>query len=155
MGVVKKDFSERHLHRRRFWTELLDYAREQTNLHANISPTHEGWAGTGAGKSGLSYNYVAMQHEIRVELYIDRGRDAGEENKAIFDKLLASRDRVEETFGGPLEWQRLEGKRASRVATNVRLGGYQDEERWPEVFRATVDAMVRLERALCPFVERL
>ena len=138
VGVIKQDLAERHHVRRRFWSGLLDHAREKTRLHANISPTQEGWVGAGAGRSGLSYNYVAMQREMRVELYIDRGKDAEEENKAIFDELQASREAIEEAFGGRLEWERLEGQaglpdneaperrglpRRSAVAGDLRRGG--------------------------------
>jgi len=35
------------------------------------------------------------------------------------------------------------------------MGGYRDEEQWPEIQSAMVDAIVRLERALKPHVAAL
>ena len=78
-GEAKKDGAERYQIRRRFWTELLDRAKTRTKLHAALSPPEYGWVGAGAGKSGLSFNYVITQHAAPAELYIDRG-DA-EENR--------------------------------------------------------------------------
>jgi len=111
--------------------------------------------GTGAGKAGLAFNYVVRQHEGDAELYIDRGKDAEEGNKLIFDQLAAARDAVEKAFDDALEWQRLEGKRGCRIRKTTQIGGYRDEEKWPDVHDAMIDAMVRLEGALRPHVDGL
>jgi Domain of unknown function (DUF4268) len=156
IGATKKDLAERHLLRHRFWTSLLDIARKQTKLHANISPSHSNWIGTGAGKRGLAFNYVVRQHEANVELYIDRGRDAEEENMAIFDAFMTVKDAIEADFGEPLTWERLEGKRACRIKKRINIGGYREsEERWPEIQHALINAMVCLEKALRPHIAKL
>lgn len=51
---------------------------------------------------------------MRTEVYIDSG-DA-DENKEFFDHLQNQRESIETEFGQPLEWERLDDKRASRVA---------------------------------------
>jgi hypothetical protein len=155
VGETKKDLAERHILRHQFWTSLLERAKEQTHLHANISPGTDSWIGTGAGKSGLSFNYVIRRHDAQVELYIDRGRDAGDENEYIFDALSASHDGIEAAFGEPLEWQRLEGRRACRVMKHIDLGGYLNQEDWPDIQDAMIDAMIRLEAALRPHIDSL
>jgi len=152
---TKKDLAERYAIRQRFWTQLLAGARAKTKLHANISPSRENWIGTGAGKRGLAYNYVIRQHDAHVELYIDRGKDSETENKAIFDSLAQPKESIEADFGGHLEWQRLEGKRACRIKKDIDLGGYRDEDRWPEIQEAMIDAMIRLDKALKPHIARL
>ena len=152
-GATKKELSERYDIRRRFWTRLLEYAKGKTKLHSNISPGAHNWIGTGAGISGLGWNYAVRQHEIQVELYIDRGDE--DENKAIFDQFLEHKEQVEQTFGEPLEWQRLEGKRACRIRKTIPKGGWRDEELWSGVIETTVDSMCRLEKALGPYVAKL
>ena len=155
-GSTKKRFAERHIIRYRFWTELLDRAKTKTNLHANISPSYQNWIDASAGKGGLKFNYVIRQHDANVELYIDRGKDKGPENKKIFDDLRLSKEAIEDAFGGSLEWQRLEGKRACHVAKNIALGGYRDHsDKWPETQDALVDAMILLESAFRPYIARL
>jgi len=152
---TKKGLAERYYIRQDFWASLLEQARTRTNLHAAISPGQHNYIGTGAGKYGLSFNYVIRQHDGNVELYIDRGKGREEENKAIFDELEASRDAIEEAFGAALEWQRLEGKRACRIKKDIDLGGYRDESKWDEIQESMVDAMIRLEEALRPHVNTL
>lgn len=64
-----------------------------------------------AGWLGLSF---ARGGRLRVEVYIDTSdRDR---NKALFDLLHASRAALEAQAGAPLSWERLDQRRASRVA---------------------------------------
>ena len=155
VGEKKKEMAERYSLRYEFWNELLDRAKEKTKLHAQISPGQYGWVGTGAGKRGLGYNYGVTKHEGQVELYIDRGRDSEDENKKIFDDLLSHKDEVEEVFGEPLKWERLEGKRACRISKKMEIGGYRDDDKWSEVHEAMIDAMCRLEKSLKPYISKL
>lgn len=153
VGKAKQEFAERHDIRRDFWTQLLEYSRTKTKLHSAISPSRYGWIGTGAGKSGLGLNYVVWEHESSVELYINRAR--AENNKAIFDALHENKAEIERVFGDVLEWERLDNKQASRIRKTINLGGWKDPEKWDEVHVAMVDAMIRLEKALRPYLQKL
>jgi len=154
IGGTKREFSERHKLRYQFWKGLLDYSNQKTRLHGNISPSDDSWIATGAGVSGLSYNYVILQHEARIELYIDRGKDSHEVNKKIFDQLFARKDEVEDIFGDALSWERKDSLRYSRVSKIMKIGGYRDES-WEETQQTMVDAMIRFEKALSPHISKL
>lgn len=136
-----------------FWGQLLERAKGQTALHGNVSPGTHQWISTSGGRSGLSLSYFARRHDAQVELYIDTG-DA-ENNKAIFDTLAAARERIEQTFGGSLGWERLDNRRASRIRAIVPVAGYQDTERWGELQDALIDAMIGFEAALRPHIDAL
>jgi hypothetical protein len=59
-------------------------------------------------------------------------------------------------FGDALDWQRLEDRRACRIRKPITVGGWRDDpEKWPEVYAEMVDAMIRLEKALRPQVQKL
>lgn len=154
VGETKRELAARHINRRRFWEQLLETAKKRTNLHAGISPGIENWVGTGAGRTGMRWTYVIRMDDGQVELYIDRGDGSEEWNKSTFDKLCSHKDDVERAFGGPLEWQRLEGKRACRIRKILEGGGLANEEQWPKIQDAMIDAMIRFEKALRSFVER-
>jgi len=154
-GTAKRELAERYHIRKDFWSQLLERAKQRTNLHANISPATQGWIGTGAGIGGLSLNYVIKQHVGRIELYIDRGKDSDEENKHIFDQLHANREEIEEAFGDSLGWQRLDNARASCIRKDITDHGYRDEEDWPAVQDAMIEAMIRFEAALRPHIDAL
>jgi len=153
IGGQKKELAQRHVLRLEFWGQLLDRAKERTSLHARISPGKEHWISAGAGKSGLAFNYIIRMNDAQVELYIDQGE--AEANKCIFDQLFASKEQIEAAFGEPLEWQRLDDRRACRIRHRLTLGGLTDRDRWPETQEAMIDAMVRLENALKPQIKRL
>ena len=154
-GETKEGLSDKQIRRQRFWTQLLGYAKTKTDLHARISPTESGWVGRSAGIRGLGYCYSVTKHQATAELYIDRGRDAEAENERIFDKLMAAKTEVERTFGGPLEWERLEGKRACRIKKTITEGGYLDEHVWPKVHEVMVEAMMGLDKALNSHIQNI
>jgi predicted transcriptional regulator len=84
----------------------------------------------------------------RVDLYIDTGKM--ERNKQIFDLLSARREAVEAAFGGQLTWERIDDKRASRIAV------YYDDlvsvdaspRALAQLRKWAVDALVRMHSAL-------
>lgn len=131
--------------RRRFWTQLVERARELQTLHAHLSPTPYNWLGT--QKAGWWWNFVVLQDRLRVELYLDRPEASA--NKAAFDQLYARRAELEAALGRPLEWQRLDNRRASRVSLGV-AGGWADESTWAGAIAAGLEAMTRLHQVLAP-----
>lgn len=148
-GAAKQEIAERYDLRRAFWTGLLERAKTRTKLHASISPGKSNYIVTGAGRSGLIYSYSIHKHGSQIELYIDKGPDSDSENAAIFDALHARRQAIETSFGEALGWQRLDGKRACRIAKTLHSGGYRNpEEDWPGIQDEMIDVMVRLEGAL-------
>ena len=152
---TKKELKERHVLRRRFWASLLGRAKDKTKLHSNRSAVDGNYIRTGTGTNGLGLSYVIQQHTSDIELYIDRGRDADSETEELFDTLKESKEDIEDVFGEPLEWQRLEGQRSCRIGKQLSLGGYRDEEKWQEIQDTMIDGMIRLEKAFRPHIERL
>ncbi len=155
VGQTKKEIAERYGIRKRWWTQLVERAAKISKLHAHITPGEYHWLGTSSGIRGLNLNYVVTQDESAAELYIDRGKDSEEENKDIFDQLHANQAEIEKAFGGPLGWERLDGKRACRIRF-TQPGGYRSpEESWPAIQEGIIAAMTRLEQALRPFLKQL
>ena len=155
IGATKKELAERYGIRLRFWTGLLDLSKKKTKLHSNLSPNKYNWVGTSAGKRGLGYNYIVRKHDTNVELYIDRGENGEQENLDIFDELLKSRNEIETAFGEPLDWQRLENRRACRIVKNITPGGWKDEDKWPEIHVTMIENMIRFEKAFKGQIRRL
>ncbi len=152
-GEQKKELAERHVLRLEFWKQFLERAKGKTPLHARVSPTTDNWINASADKSGLTYSYVIRMDDAQVELYIDRGDT--EENKRIFDALQARKEAIEAAFGGPLDWQRQDDRRGSRIRHVITTSGLKDRERWPQLQDAMIDGMVRLERAFKPEIQQL
>ncbi len=131
-----------------FWQALLAHAKEVSDLHSRISAGRMNWIGT--RRHGQWWNYVVLQHETRVELYID-GPQA-DDNKALFDAMYSDREAIEADFGAALYWQRLDDKRASRISFAVP-GGWVDAETWPSAVGRAVPSMQRLYDTLSARVQ--
>lgn len=151
----KKELAERHKKRLAFWESLLEKVKTKTSLHSNLSPTIYSWIGTGSGKRGLGYNYSTTYKHGQVELYIDRGKESEEENKKIFDELYSHKQEIEEVFGGKLEWQKLDDRRASRISKRYNYTGLNDKEKWDKLQDDMIDGMIRLEKALRKHIKSL
>ena len=151
---AKRELNDRQKMRLKFWTNLLTHSKQRTKLHSGISPTSAGWIGSGAGlPSGLSLNYVVRTNDARVELYIDGGTDSDDENLDKFQKIFASKDKVEAKFDDQIVWEPLDGKRACRISSVVAGGGWKDEEIWDDIATDLVDRMIKFERAIKPFAK--
>ena len=148
VGEKKKEWAERHFKRMEFWKGLLEKCKEKTKLFSNISPSRYHWIATGAGKSGLSFSFVILNDWAQVELYIDYDHGTGEKNKVIFDALYAHKEAIEKEFGGPLHWERLDDKRASRVRKRFTDGGLTSPDTWPVLQEKMIDSMIRLDKTL-------
>ncbi len=74
IGVKKQaerqNQSVRNELRMKFWETLLVYAKTKTELHANRSPTHDGWLAGGIGRTGFSLTYSTRRTDSQVELWI-------------------------------------------------------------------------------------
>jgi len=152
--VGRKKRAERHDVRLKFWEGLIAVARVRKTRHANIKPGAYHWLGASSGIRGLGFNYVIVQEYGVTELYIDRGDAA--ENKQIFDHLYAMKDEIEKSFGGTLQWERLDTKRACRIKHVVERGGYRSPEtQWAEIQLEMVDTMTKLEASIRPGLESL
>lgn len=138
---------------RSFWTSLLERSRKETQLHANISPTNLNWVSAGSGFGGVGYLCVLNKHRSSLELHIDRGEQ--KENKEIFDRLLADRKEIEDTFGDSLTWDRQDANRRSLVKHIIMEAGFGDEQQWPEIQERMVNSLVRFEKAFQPKINEL
>jgi CBS domain-containing protein len=140
-----------------FYGALINELRKQpgfTHLQSMPNGVNWDWARDVAvgNRKIASFNYSFGRRSIfRVELYIDSG-DATI-NKEIFDALLAQRDEIEAEVGHELTWQRLDNRRASRIARTFWGNITNSEEALAELRQKAVPAMVNYVKIMEPRVE--
>lgn len=106
------------------------------------------------GRTVASFNFAfGRQNIFRVELYIDTGEQAL--NKQLFDALHRRRDQIEHRLGHKLSWQRLDSKRASRVAWNLKGHITDDEPQLEELREKATMAMVRSSQVMEKWLKEL
>lgn len=132
---------------RQFFQKLIDELRDQHHFTRARAAQPQNWYQFTSGVAGIYYAACFGQGgKARVELYIDQG-DA-ETNKRLFDALAADCQDIEREFGKPLTWERLDDRRASRIAL-YRAGSIDDDEETLSVIRAwMIEQLLGLRKAL-------
>jgi CBS domain-containing protein len=90
---------------------------------------------------------------FRIELYIDSGDKAI--NKRLFDLLHERKAAIEEKLGYELHWQRLNNRRASRVARILSGSITDDEETLTQLRAEAIPTMIAFTNVLYPIVLEL
>jgi hypothetical protein len=147
----EEKLKSRHYLRIEFWQKLLKQFKQQSNLFDNINPAKDNWIGVGNGISSGAYNFVIAKDYVRVEVYFSRSRK--EENKYIFDLLMKNKEKIEESFGHSLVWQRLEDKKATRIKyqlDGVSLYNYND---WNNMINFLVSSMINIQSAFDDYIK--
>lgn len=135
----------RHKLRLAFWEQALDALGDSAcSLYNNVNPGKDHWLSAGSGLRACPYTMIFAVKEVRVEL--DMSRSVTAENKFIFDTLYQQKDAIESKFGQPLEWLRMDEKKASRVQLSHAVDGY-DKANWPEMIAWLVEHLSLLEGA--------
>ncbi|MDN5215111.1 DUF4268 domain-containing protein [Fulvivirgaceae bacterium BMA12] len=141
----QEELKSRHHIRREFWEKMLAAISPVSQLYQNVNASKDHWLSAGAGMSGVVYNTLITKSYVRIELTIS-GRSQ-EENKEIFDLLLAKKNQIEEHFGKPLGWERLDNKRMSRVKYEEGDVNLFNKEDWDTMIAFFVEYLPRFENA--------
>lgn len=140
------EVKQRHKVRTAFWEQALEaFRNSDCGLYNNISPGRDHWLSAGSGISGVVYNIIFAQKEARIELWL--ARTPAEDNKALFDILAAQKTALESAFGQPFNWQRLDGKKSSRISVAQDFDGYNPDN-WPAMTQWLVKNMSRFEQVV-------
>jgi hypothetical protein len=109
------------------------------------------WLPFRIGRSGFQLAAVANKSErvIRVELYM---RQKGMPAKQAFNTLLEQRAEIEAAFGGPLDWQLLPERVASRIVIHLADADVTDRSDWPRQHSWIVKQLSRFRQV---FTERV
>ena len=108
--------SERQIRYHRFYSDLIKRIKARPPRVTNRSKIgYQSWLSTSSGKSGFNFGLsFTASKQFQIDLYIDLGNRQA--NKHAFDELFLSRESIDEDLGVTLDWQRLDHRRASRVA---------------------------------------
>jgi len=143
--------SARLLASQAYFTELLEELKRRAPGITTASRAQpQNWFGFASGRAGATFNWVYARDMLRVELYIDT--DERPVNLAIFETLYRDRESIEQVIGTPLEWGRLEERRAKRVAvyapSAVALAGPEDQLQRQKDW--AVETMIKFVKAFRP-----
>jgi CBS domain-containing protein len=135
-----------------FFNDLLRDLRKIASFHVKEhSPQGQNWyTVTGLPDAGpqlalLGFSF-AQGDRFRAELYIDSGDK--ERNKQVFDQLLSRHAEIEAEIGEALGWERIDDKRACRIALYHDGSITDDPEELASLRKWAIEAMLRFQKAI-------
>lgn len=103
------------------------------------------------GRSGVYVSCIANFDSARIEFYIDTGNR--DKNKAYFDLLFSHRLDIEAAFGAPLQWNRSDELRASKVIFELKGVSITNEADWPAMIQFHAQKGKLLLDAFRPYLD--
>lgn len=136
---------------REYFQFLIDELRTKYSFTKARLAQPQSWYSFPAGITGISYGTsFAQGKRVRTELYIDIGDS--EKNKKLFDWLFEKRAIIEKEYGESLDWERLDDRRASRIAI-YREGSVDDAEILKEIQSWAIQELLKFRKAFSPHLK--
>lgn len=140
---------------REFFQPLIDILREKHKFTNVRKAQPQNWYSFSAGY-GQRITYGANftgQKQARIEVYIDDGDN--NRNIWLLERLEEHRGEIESSLGETLDWQRLENRRACRIAID-RPGSIEDDaDTLAEVQDWMIDRLLKFQKVFEPRLSEL
>lgn len=153
-GEAVQQSSEKMEKYRAYFQGLIDELRESHKFTNARTGQPQNWY-TFASSNSRIYTFstsFSQGGKVRVELYLDSGDKA--KNEQLFDCLLASRAQIESGIGSELTWERLDNRRACRVAI-YRDGDIDaDSETLANIKQWTIENLLRFKSVFPAYVQQ-
>jgi len=138
---------------RAYFQALIDELREVHKFTGARVGQPQNWYSFSSGIQGVVYSAVFAQGgKARAEIYIDQGDQ--EKNKLLFDALKDEEEEITATYGNPLEWERLDEKRASRIAI-YRDGMIESSDsELEEIRKWQIENLLQIKQVFAPEIHK-
>jgi hypothetical protein len=137
-----------------FFEQFLFVCNQKSNLFKSVSPVnYQSWIGAGAGRSGLGWNVICQDKSARIDLFFYSPNV--DLNKSRYHFFLSGKSEIEKAFKESLIWDYKEERKQQYVRSICPVGSFRDEGKWPEIQIDLVERLVRFEKALKPFIDRM
>ena len=132
---------------RNYFQGLIDTLRDTHKFTSAKAGQPQNWYSFSSGVSGITYGANFSQGgKARSELYIDLGGQ--EKNKYVFDELNKLKGEIEDSLGEAVSWERLDNKKASRLALYTD-GSIEDSDSELETVKSWhIERLLKLKSVL-------
>ena len=132
-GELNQSQSERLM----FWEQFNEVviARGKPFNLRKASTDHWYDVAVGVSSAHVAINLVNKDNNVVVELYIN-------DDKELFDSLYEKKEEIEEKLGFSLDWDRLDGKKASRIKHYINGLNFDDHSNYDTLMNEVVDKAV-------------
>lgn len=134
-----RDLNKSQGERLAFWEQFnqVVIARGKPFNLRKASTDHWYDVAMGTSEAHIAIDLVNKDGCIVVEVYIN-------DNKDIFDAIADHKDGIEQELGFALVWDRLDGKKASRIKHRIEGLNFDDHSNYDALMNQTIDAAVKM-----------
>ena len=136
-----------------YFQTLIDELREDHNFTGPRTSQPQSWYSFSSGTQGIAYQAAFVRGgKVRTALRIRRSSQ--EEGKNIFDALEKRKAEINSNFGNPLEWERLDEQKASRIS--VYRGGIIESSKseLEEIRNWHIKNLLKIKEVFAPEIEQ-
>ena len=140
----KQNYSDKELNRSQnerlmFWEEFNTVIVAKGKPFSVRKPTTDHWydVAIGTSEAYLAINLVNKENKIVLELYIL-------DNKKLFDHLYEDKEKIENTLQMNFSWERLDGKKASRIKHDVLGLDFSDHSNYPQLMDECIEKILKM-----------
>lgn len=140
----KQNYSDKELNqsqneRLMFWEEFNTVIVSKGKPFSVRKPTIDHWydVAIGTSEAHLAINLVNKENKIVLELYIL-------DNKKLFDHLYEDKEKIENTLQMSFSWERLDGKKASRIKHDVLGLDFSDHSNYPQLMDECIEKILKM-----------
>ncbi len=142
------EFNRSQGERLEFWTRFNEILTERGKPFNVRKATTDHWYNVAIGTSGTHVAMTLVNKEgcVGIELYIS-------DNKALYDQLYQSKDEIEKDLGLQPEWQRLDGKKASRILYRIPGLNFDDHSNYDALMNEMIDKALLFSKVFKKYVK--
>lgn len=128
------ELNDSQTNRLEFWTQFNEVLESKGKPFNKRKATTDHWYSIAVGSSlcHVSIDLVNKEHFVRVGLWINDSKD-------LFDKFLASKDEIEKEMGMALDWDRLDGKKASVICMHIPGLDFNNQDNYPALMNEIIE----------------
>lgn len=136
-----------------YWQSFSEYLETSRSEFRIKRAVKDSWFEFPTGRSGSVISAtisVERFKRIGVELY-----NKNDVSKSIFDQLYAQKREIDTEIGEPLDWQRLDAKKATRIVIYKTDTDPADPAAWPYQHAWMLAQMIKFKNAFGPRLKAL
>lgn len=135
-----------------YWSAFVDYMKNHpSNLFHTPSAKSDHWMNIAIGKGGIHISLLLNKPEQKATIQLYMSDDA---DKTYFDALFLHKDEAEKSIGVPLDWRRLDDKKASTIDI-YKKGILNDSVKREEIFEWYREFTEKYIKFFKPLVKKL
>ena len=134
-GELNKSQSERLI----FWEQFNQIVAQRGKPFNIRKATADHWydVALGTSEAHIAIELVNKDGNIVIQIYIS-------DSKPLFDKLFAQKGDIEKALGFSLTWDRLDGKKASRIKYYITELNFDDHSNYEDLMNRTIDVATKM-----------